>query len=319
MTEEKQAGICLPQNYIVTLIDILGQKNILDEHRFLTETTEGRALLETKGGQDKFKEIQEATYDRVLELRSNFEYALRVFSESVQNIPKVTPEERSIIEDLAKPIPYQFFSDTIIVYAPLVSENELKMRYRIASIISACTNIMLVSFARGTFFRGGIEIGAGTEFPNGEGIYGLVLNDAYYLEHKIAGYPRIVVGNKLRELIQCKERKPVYSKFCHDVNDRLDKLCNSLITKDKDGRFIIDFLGKTCADMAIKNFPKQSKDYIGRALICIGDQYTKFSNDNSENGKKISSRFELLKNYYFERLDNWGLQQTTIDFPSACT
>lgn len=308
MTEDKQTGKSLPQNYIVTLIDILGQKNILEEHRFLTGTTEGMALLGTKDGQDKFKEIQEATYGRVLELRSNFEDALSGFSEKIQNIPDVAPEDRVIIEDLAQPIPYQFFSDTIIIYAPLASENELKMRYRIASIISACTNIMLVSFARGTFFRGGIEIGVGTEFPNGEGIYGLVLNDAYYLEHKVAKYPRIVLGNKLRELIQCKERKSVHSKFCHGVNDRLDNCCNSLIIKDKDGRFIIDFLGKTCADLAIESFPKRSNDYIRKGLKYIDAQLTKYSNDNSIKGKETFSRYELLKNYYLERLDNWGLQ-----------
>jgi len=127
MTEDKQAEEPLPRQYVVTLIDILGQKKLLDEHRLLTETAEGMDLLRTKDGQDRFKDIQKATYDRVLELRSNFEEALRIFSGEVQNIPKAAPEDRVRLEDLAKPIRYQFFSDTIVVYAPLGSENELKI------------------------------------------------------------------------------------------------------------------------------------------------------------------------------------------------
>lgn len=302
-----------PKNYIVTLIDILGQKKCLEGHRCLTETTEGRALLGTKDGQEKFKKIQEKTYGRVIGLRRIFENGLSVFGESILNNPaynKVSPEDQRIIKDLAKPMSYQFFSDVIIIYAPLA--DELKTRYCITTTICACMSTMLISFACGTFFRGGMEIGVGIEFPEGNGIYGLVLNDAYHLESKIAKYPRIVVGNKLKELIQRKEKKTVYSKFCNDFNDRLDDFCNSSIIKDKDGNFIIDFLGKTFANMSLKTSQGQSQDYIGRGLISIGDRYTKFSSDNSEEGKKISSRYELLKNYYFERLDNWGLQYTTI-------
>ena len=304
-----------PRNYIVTLIDVLGQKEHLEKHRFLTETTEGKASLKTEDGQNKFKEIQEETYNKVLGLRRMFENALSIFGKSILNHPAyntVPPEDQRIITNLAKPMFYQFFSDTIIIYAPLASKDELKMRYRIATTICACMSTMLIGFACGTFFRGGMEIGVGTEFPEGNGIYGLALNDAYHLENKVAGYPRIVVGNKLKELIQCKERKAVYSKYWNDINDCLDDFCNSLIIKDKDSSFIVDFLGKTFAKLSLAISTGQSQDYVGRGLVSIGDQYTKFLNDKSEEGKKISSRYELLKNYYFERLDNWGLSQTTV-------
>lgn len=303
----------LPRLYLVTLIDVLGQKRLLEEHRPLTETTEGHVSLKNESGQEKFRKIQNETYGKVFELRQNFETASRGYGEAILNQPThntVPPEDQHIIKDLAKPVSYQFFSDTIIIYTPLISKDELKMRYRIATTISACANIMLVGFARGTFFRGGMDIGVGTEFPDGKGIYGLVLNDVYRLESKIAGYPRIVVGKKLKDLIKCRERITVYSKFFNDMNDRLDNSCNSLISEDRDGNYIVDFLGKNIANLSRKSFPDQSKDYIGRGLMHISEQYNKHLKEGNE---KLSSRYELLKDYYFERLDNWGLQATEVE------
>lgn len=301
-----------PKNYIVTLIDIFGQKELLEEHRFLTETTDGRALLKTQDGLNRFCKINKETYGRVIELRENFKDALNTYSKFFLNNPSynaLSPEDQLVGQGIAKPMSYQFFSDTVVIYAPLSSEDELKMRYRIASTIFSCMEITLLNFSKGTFFRGGIEIGVGTEFPDEAGIYGLVLNDAYRLENEVAGYPRIVVGDKLRKLVQCKERKTVYSKFCNDINNRLDDFCNSSIIEDKDGRFIVDFLGKTFADLCPENLRCQTRDYVRKALIHISNQYTK---SLSEDRPELSSKYELLKDYYFESLDNWGLQQTTI-------
>jgi hypothetical protein len=195
-----------PEDYIVTVIDILGQKELLEGHRFLTETVEGISRLKTEDGRKEFNKIQDKTYGRVVELRGYFKNALSIFSKSISNHPAYntsSPEDQRVIEDLAKPLSYQFFSDTIIIYAPLASKNELKMRYRIAEMIFACMSTMLIGFACDTFFRGGIEIGVGTEFPEGKGIYGLVLNDAYYLENKIAEYPRI----KPLPIVKTKNRR----------------------------------------------------------------------------------------------------------------
>ena len=298
----------IPRNYLVTLIDILGQKKCLEGHRSLTETPKGRDLLKTKEGHEKFRKIQDETFGKIIRLREYFEIALRTFGESVLKnsaYNTASRDDKCIIENITSPISYQFVSDTIIIYTPLTSENELEMRYSIAAMISACMNVMLVSFGNGTFFRGGMEFGVGTEFADDNGIYGLALNDTYYLENKIAEYPRIVIGNKLKELIQCKERVTEYSIFLNGVNDRLDDFCNSSITEDKDGKYIVDFLGKTNARLGLESFPEDSKNYIGCGLEHIGSQYTKHL---SKGDKKLSSRYELLKNYYFERLGNWGLE-----------
>ncbi len=298
-------------NYIVSYIDVLGQKALLENIRDLTETTEGKVLLKTEKGRNKFEEIREKTYGSVLELRQTFENALKIFGDKIlshHELNTLSPEDQHEIKRIAKPMSYHFFSDTITIYAPLQREDELKVRYCIAATFFACMETMLLKFSNGTFFRGGIEVGEGIEFPSG-GIYGLALNDAYNLEKETAEYPRVVVGNKLAELIQNKEKKTKYSKFLSRVNTRLYDLCGSLIIKDKDGNFIIDFLGKTFADLCPGYLRERSQRYIGNACKAIGNEYTKAL---SEGDEKLSHRFELLKDYYFERLGNWGLEYTTI-------
>jgi hypothetical protein len=295
------------------LIDVLGQKALLEEHRYLTETAEGCALLETKKGREEFSRIQSETHNRVLGLREIFKMAIERYSSIIvgsNNKNKLFLEDQCKINATVKPMSYQFFSDTIIIYAPLESKDELIMRYRIAATFFACMSIMLKRFAQDVFFRGGIEIGVGQEFPDNGGLYGLVLNDVHCLESKIAQYPRIVVGNNLVKLIQCGERNTTYSNFCTGLNNRLDEFGNSVITKDKDGKYIIDFLGKTFADLCIKTFPNKSQSYVGAGIKSIAKEYNKYL---SKGNHKLTERYELLKEYYFERLGNWGPQQTTIE------
>ena len=305
-----------PKTYIIALIDVLGQKTLLEKHRYLTETVEGRASLTTARGLAEFRRVQDDTYNRVLELRRVFEKALMEFQKKTvdsRHKNKLSPEDQAKIDDIAKPMSYQFFSDTIIIYAPLESRDEVKMRYRIAATFFACMGTMFISFGRGTFFRGGVEIGIGTEFPKKGGIYGLALNDAYYLENEVANYPRIVVGKKLVGLVQGKERKASYNKFFTGLNNRLDGFCNSSIAKDKDGNYIVDFLGRLFADICMNTPGRKNEEYICEGVKSIADQYNRYFNKD----QKLSQRYELLKDYYFERLENWGLQQSTIKLKDA--
>lgn len=296
-----------PKVYVVAVIDMLGQKEDLEKHRFITETPEGVCLPKTSDEQKKFNEIQDRTYGNVYDLRERFKSALKIFRNAFLNHPEIksfSPEDQKIINNLAKPMSYQFLSDTIIIHTALVEKDELETRYNIAEMIFACATVTLISFSYGNFFRGGIEIGIGAEFPENEGIYGLVLNDAYYLESKIAQYPRIVIGDKLKNLIQYPNKKMAYSKCLADIIDRIDNFCRSIIVEDKDGNFIVDFLSKSIANLSMNISSHQSQDYVGKALVEIGDQYTKWL---KKRDIKLCSRYTMLKNYYLEHLDNWDL------------
>lgn len=311
MTGNDECGI--PQNYIVAMIDILGQKEKLKEHQFLTETEEGQALLRTPEGRRRFEVASQETYGRVLDLQENFKKQQEIYYRSIsenKGIQCLSKEDRLAVEDIVTSVSFKFFSDTIVIYAPLTSENELKTRFNIASILNACAQLMYYNFAQGIFFRGGIDIGIGIEFPNNNGVYGLVLNKAYNLESNIAQYPRLVVGGQLRKLIRSKERKTKYSEFCEGLNNRLDGFSNSIIAKDKDGEYIIDFLGKGLADIALNFDVPRSQKYVMDAVLEIAKQYNMFLNQGNT---KLCGRYTLLKEYYFSKLEYWGLESKEIN------
>lgn len=298
-------------DYIVTYIDLLGQKALLDNLRPLTETAQGRALLKTEDGRKKFEEIRGKTYGRVLEVRNTFENALSIFPKNVLSHPKrktLSQEDQQKLAKIAKPMSYNFFSDTITIYEPLQGKDELEVRYHVAETLFACSETMLLKFSNGIFFRGGIEIGQGVEFPDG-GIYGLALNDAYRLEREIAEYPRIIVGNKLAKLIQNDKGRTEYGEFLGGMNKRLDDFCNTLITEDREGNFFVDFLGKTFAGLCPKYLRVASQKYVTDACVAINKEYAQALSKGDE---ELSRRYELLRGYYFERLSNWGLEHTTI-------
>ena len=297
-----------PTYYIVALLDMLGQRSLLDKYDGFSGN-KGRAFLKTEDGLNSFNEIMGKTYGVVCEVRKNFEYALDTFKKAILQHPdheKLLQEEQKKVKEMAETIcSFDFFSDTITIYTELTPSDDIKIRFRIASILYACMAIMLTKFSESKFFRGGIEVGIGIEFPE-KGIYGWVLNEAYNLENKVAMYPRIVIGDELKNIILRGERCNSDSNFFSGMNERLDSFCKSSIVQDKDGRCIVNFLGKTFANMyPNKKHYKQSQDYIIEGLKSVEQKYTYFMEGQNS---KLAFRYSLLRNYYLENLDNWRIQ-----------
>lgn len=65
--------------------------------------------------------------------------------------------------------------------------------------ITACATTMLLGLAGRVAIRGAIEVGAGTDFFDGE-IYEPVLANADQLESEEAQHPRILIGSGLQDL-----------------------------------------------------------------------------------------------------------------------
>ena len=303
----------LSECYIVALIDVLGQKELFKEQKSLMRIEQGKISFKTIEKQKRFEEVHKKTFGKIVKLRGAFERARSIYLKNLLNHPKVeslSTEEQRRLKNIANPISYQFFSDTLIIYTLLNDDDKLKMRVNLAQMIFVCVVVMLIEFSYGIFFRGGIEVGPGTEFKEPHsGIYGVALNGAYYIENEIAKHPRIVVGDTLKNLIeeQCDETED--SEFWRGFNSRVYDFCKSSITEDIDGYSFLDFLGESVANNCSKNLLPQSRRYICEGLVEIAKQYDKhLSNKNS----KLCFRYERLKDYYLKNLNNWGLCQTTI-------
>ena len=290
-TDKNDAFIC---NYVVTFVDVLGQKAAFEQSpRILTQHV-GDSLIQTL----------RQTLGRVRIVHSLF----KSFHGGGQKseppwVEELSQERKEQYMKLAGSQLYaQAFSDSVIFYASLINaQGNVNLR-AIAEMLSALTICTRVSFAKGIFFRGGIEIGWATVDPE-IGIYGSVLNEAYKLESTVAQYPRIVVGDELLKFIELNsqiEKNDVIDKF----NRELARRCKSLFYEDCDGKIIIDFLGN-----GIENFlsPERTSRHprMQEFRKCINDGREQVAREcerfKKEKNTKLSFRYQLLMDYYSER------------------
>lgn len=85
------------------------------------------------------------------------------------------------------------FSDSIVFSCAADSEGLTDFRYFLTKLLVYTSPFKLL-------IRGGIT--CGSLVHTDDLIFGPAMNDAYYLESKVANYPRIVVGEKFEEFIE---------------------------------------------------------------------------------------------------------------------
>ena len=104
-------------------------------------------------------------------------------------------------------------------------------------MLSAYTCVSILEFRAGTFFRGGIEIGAGIELSDGD-LYGPVLNNVHQLEEKVANYPRVVIGKRLDNFIHSEGQPVDIEYFPNSALANARDICKGLVCQDNDGQII---------------------------------------------------------------------------------
>ena len=270
------------EKHIVAVVDLLGQSQLLEDEQLAK-------LDETFGEvcyfRELFQEIFKSFGNEILNYRdSNF--AKKEKNCMVEAIPSM-----------------QAFSDLIAVYKPIEEVSVLESLFTIVTMLMSCAGVMLMEYSAGTFFRGGIEIGLGKEFPEG-GIYGPVLNAAYRLERDIASYPRVVVGDNLAEYI----RNMCIDEECKDLKgqmeNRLRGICKDLVTTDVDGRDIIDFVGKGIAEYYSSEMRARYQQRIPQSLERIDKEIEKA---RKKRDIKLLWRHRMLRDYFDARMEYWGL------------
>lgn len=275
--------------YLVAFLDVLGQKEIfakLSEIRTIEEIDDGIK-----------KDISENLY-YLEQLRKNLESYFNDYTSKEASSVRVDEPCKEKFDQMRKAeIYFQYFSDSLIAFVPL----EFRSFYSVTvngvwGVLGACESAVLGSLAVEHAVRGGIEICWGTRLKTGE-IYGPALSKAYHLESKVAGYPRIVIGDELWNYLNSLSNKvkqhTAQEQIDIDACQRMADRCLKLIAKDNDGHLLLDYLGPGFLELN-----KGSQDFFR-----IYDLSRKFVYDSlfkwkQENNTKLASKYQKLCNYF---------------------
>jgi hypothetical protein len=291
------------KNYIVGLVDISGQSSKLDELGSLWWELQdtGNTTEEKSEIMDK---LTKETYEEVEHFRILFTDSFNSMKKNFLKHPRIdtlSPSEQAVVTKITNEMfKLRSFSDLVVFYTPFDAIDELLNRVRISSMLVAYTCVLILEFSVGTFFRGGIEIGAGAELGNGD-LYGPVLNEVYRLESKIADYPRLIIGKRLSTFIQSQSQNLDKGEFLNGVLKRANDFCKKMIYRDNDGQIILDYLGEEA--FKLNQFSgSKGCSFVKESITKIEDSLNNHKKDGNE---KLERLYEKLLKYYQSRIKIW--------------
>jgi hypothetical protein len=290
--------------YVVAVIDILDQKREMEKQERIPQGNEDKS---------RFIESRRKTLDTVKFVRAGIRRFYEKYSAPPESRAKYHSlsaehkEEFRRLKDVRLCI--QSFSDTVIIYSPLLnSYGELTTR-GVFGILCSCASMMQLGLATRIALRGGIEISSGTEI-DGKEIYGLALASAHKLEEHVAQYPRIVVGQQLRDyLVQLiKESK---GSVGDQINTARAEICLRMLAIDSDGVRFVDFLGKEVKGI----FGDEQGELVREGLRFVTHEHKRFQAEVQKpltrtpaEAQKLALRYALLRSYYMDRIRIWGVE-----------
>lgn len=285
----EDSGQVMFGQHVVTLIDFLGQQSGLAKWDFLPKT---------EHDQQRFIAAVQETFGKITEWRGLFEKNFNIWLKARQppeSLTEAVPDGGRAYREFADTsLDFMHFSDTIVIYSPVVNRYGHANVGTIMSHVYTCGTLMLAALNQNTVFRGAIEIGmAGQLEP--AGIYGPALAAAHQLESKEAKYPRILVGARLREYLFAQAANPEDSASAR-TNWHIGRLCASLLGQDVDGNWIVDYLNDGFAKLWTDS------DSWGKlrdgALRFVTREYDRFEKKRDE---KLAGRYKMMAEYYRSR------------------
>lgn len=275
--------------YLVSYVDILGQKNLL------------RTLIMPKNQNEMENTISilRSTAGVIISFREMFEKTFELYSKPSPDLLIYPENIRSKIIQLRKTdIRFHGFSDSVIISLTLANNNDnCKPIMGIYGILFTLCSVYLTMLAIGHPIRGGIDIGPCLSLSENE-VYGAALERAYCIESNIADYPRIVIGdglyNYLNE-IKYQNENTIPGQLAKMYADN----CLKLLKRDYDNCLTLDYLGEEVikilnfynnSEMPIWKVFLKAKEFINRKLI-------EFNKKDKKLYKRYSKVMKYMKSY----------------------
>lgn len=277
------------QYYLVAFLDILGQRENLRRLTILPTNEEEKS---------NFFDSIDKSHGNVMRVRK---YLNDFFGETCKpNINLVAPEHQEhFIACRKSEVSFYAISDSIVIYVPLMNNDEYCTAINgVYSALIATSGTALSALSNSIAVRGGIDIGIATEIDENE-IYGPGLERAVHLEHNLAEYPRFVIGNELMNYLSLVENQDFHSNP-GKIAKKNAKRCKSLIIRDTDGRYMLDFLGPKLKQLLCNI----GRDTVIAARKFVEQEYNKYT---LEENQKLMSRYFRLLHYFTRRHDVWKL------------
>lgn len=298
-------------NYVVAYLDIMGQKDSLKQlPKVLLEDTDSKSYL---------PKIEE-TYGKTHQIRSLIKDYLKGMEDRIGHksfYDNLSDEQRKNIEGMFSPIEFRYFGDSVAVYSKLTNTGGMLSVNPIYQILIGMAINMMKGFSNHIVLRGGIDIGIAVEWEE-FGIYGSALYSAYELESTIADYPRIVLGKELIDYLSYWKNNQGVDSVSR-LNKQVANQCFSIISKDSDGRPIIDFLNENMQSLfgetEREKIFNSLQPHVANGFDFIKKEYAHFEKEKDlnlsqlekEKYLKLSQRYKLLYDYYLSRVKKWRL------------
>lgn len=283
--------------YCILYLDVLGQSHLLDQLERLPETQEEEAHA---------NEILNQTVNFLEHLRKWFKDFFEAHATESDWIATLPNDKRNAMGKMLEThVDMRFFSDSIQLSVCLCddgSERSTQMNGVTVAMLAGC-GMHLLSLSVGKATRGGIDVGWALKMDTGE-VYGAALAHAVRLEQKDAKYPRIVVGDGLRDYLQWVREQP-FTSIRGQSAQRSVQMAERLIFKDVDGVYALDFMGSEMKQTSRDTF---DSDEIEKVLSFVKRERDRF---RSEKCSKLADRYDALWKYVTSRADIWGVATTS--------
>lgn len=184
-------------------------------------------------------------------------------------------------------------SDAIMLACPLAPDDAHFPLRGIYDAFHACATLMLISLADGHPIRGGLDVGTGV-LDGGE-LFGAAPVKAYILESKLAGYPRLLVGDTLVARLVAARDGAASPGLRGQVEPGVADLLLGFLKRDTDGRWIVDYAGPTFRTTAA-GVPGAA-GLIDSALAFARNQRDEFAQRKDDAGAKLAGRYRALVRY----------------------
>lgn len=270
--------------FVVGFFDLLGHAEALQGLRTLPDP-------QNEAQRQEFVRCVKQSVGSVRSFRRTFRQCFDTYRSATPAVPPDAPEH--IVAQIRSlrnlELVFQGFGDTVLVFFPTHSEQRGFSTLAVEWLMFTVGVLMAPLLANACPIRGAIEVGIGVELFEGE-IHGPVLADAYRLESCVAQSPRVIIGDELWTFLNAAaslaSTDPLSGIAAYSA-----RRCLSIVTKDLDGRAVVNFVGHGVREMN----PTHSADFdrhVAGAHAFACRETVRFRGVGNE---KLARRYEHLK------------------------
>lgn len=284
-------------HYVCALIDVLGQQELLRE----LDRDDHFHDIGSTGSSPSFRAILEDCYATVINVRKIIEKNLAHWSANIEDLHNLNSQQQQHILQATKPrVSFRSFSDLVVAYASVDNQDTRVPLAPIWALVCALMFCQFRALAEGKVLRGGIDLGLGFEFGEGD-VYGPVLARVYTLESEVAQYPRIIVGKRLLEYVQSVAVQNCVAEYDF-LNATMARNLERAFVVDVDGQVMLDFAGQCAYEWFRCDVWKDAAQLFERSLAFLHSECGRFQDKKNS---KLAFRYLNLLQYMLSRQNVW--------------